>query len=156
MLTMNIVDQVQDDVMRRVLADFRARFAPNGRVVWVSESKTEPAHRSEEWLQGLRLSTAAVHELPNVVIRDAMRRRLWLVDVARLGRQMTGRRRDMLKRILPRSPAALLLVTAFENREQMRQLVSNDPWGTIAWFASEPDHLVHFDDNPDPDLLGSR
>ena len=153
---MSIADNIKDDVMRRVLRDFRPRFAPNGRMVWVCEGKVELAHRAKNWLQRLRVSSGAVEELPNVVIRDVTRRRLWLIDVAALGRQMTGRRRDTLKQILSRSGAALLFVTAFENRKQMRRLVLADPWGTIAWFASEPDHLVHFDDDSDPRLLGRQ
>ncbi|HUY91701.1 MAG TPA: BsuBI/PstI family type II restriction endonuclease [Pirellulales bacterium] len=150
---MRVTEQIQDDVARRVLTDFRPRYAPQGRVVWVSEGNAEPMQSSKTWLQGLRVSAAAEEELPNVVVRDSRRRRLWLVDVATLGRHMNAERRERLSRILRRSLATLLFLTAFENRRQMTRFILDAPWGTIAWFADEPAHLVHFDDHPDARLL---
>ena len=142
-----------NDLTRRVVADFCARFARHGRVLWVSEPDTEPIEDSKTWRRELCLSTAAVRELPNVVVRDSPPLRLWLIDVATLGRHMSVQRRRRLSHILRRSHAELLFLTAFENRPQMTEFIVEPPWGTIAWFADEPDHLVHFDDHPDPGRL---
>jgi hypothetical protein len=56
----------------------------------------------------------------------------------------------------------LIFVTAFESRVEFQQLTLDCPWGAAAWFADEPDHLVHFDyqaggslNEPD-DLLPNR
>ena len=38
----------------------------------------------------------------------------------------------------------------------MRRLILNDPWGSIAWFADEPEHFIHFEDDPNPGLLCRR
>lgn len=143
---MDIAAEVQDGVTRRVLAEFYPRFAPHGRVVWVSERLGETAYGSGDWLRSLQLSDDALAELPNVMIRRARRNDFCLIDVARLGRQMTVRRRDRLLRILRPLRSALLFITAFENRKEFQRLVVDCPWGTVAWFADEPDHLVVFDD----------
>ena len=38
----------------------------------------------------------------------------------------------------------VVFVIAFLNRKEFQRLVRAVPWGTVAWFAEEPDHMIHF------------
>lgn len=72
------------------------------------------------------------------------RNRIYLIDVARLGRQMTLEPRDALLRMFQGRPSDVVFVNAFLNRKEFQRLVRAAPWGTVAWFAEEPDHMIHF------------
>ena len=150
---MNNLVEVQDATMREVLSDFCPRFAPKGRTVWISENNSEPIYASTNWLRRSHFSRGVLDLLPNVVILDATCHRLWLIDVMTLGRQMTPQRRATLLQTLRRSRGYPLFVSALRDRRQFHRLLADCPWGTIAWFANHPGHLVHFDDDPRSALL---
>ena len=126
----------------------------SGRIVWLSEGGSKPAVSAAPCLRRMRLAPAALDQLPNIVIRDAKLHRLWLIDLPVLGRQMTTATRDVFKGILRNASERVLFANALENRRELASLDVDSLWGTVAWFADEPDHIVIFDDAVDPRLLG--
>lgn len=65
-------------------------------------------------------------------------------DVARLGRQITIERRDSLLRMLKVRARDVVFVNAFLNRKEFQRLVHAFAWETVAWFAEDPGHMIHF------------
>jgi hypothetical protein len=153
-MLMEIAKRVQNEFARRVLHEFPSRFAPFGRIVWLREGGLKPVVAAVHWLRKMRLSASAAEQLPNIVIRDAKLDRLWLVDVPALGCRMTSKTRDVLSGVLANASERLLFANALEKRRELPLLLDNSLWGTVAWFAEAPDHLVIFDDSPDLRLLG--
>ncbi|HQU41418.1 MAG TPA: BsuBI/PstI family type II restriction endonuclease [Pirellulales bacterium] len=150
----NAAELTQDDLAKRVLHDFCPRFAPLGRVVWLSDGGARAAHVDKRWLRRLRLSAADAAKLPNIIVDDPKPHRLWLIDLARSGHPTTAEKRAAMKASLRRADAHVLFVTALRNHRQFPRFISDALWGTVVWFADEPEHVVIFDDAPDPRLLG--
>jgi adenine-specific DNA-methyltransferase len=58
---------------------------------------------------------------------------------------MTNERCEVLNRVFRVSGFGLVLVNAFGSRRELQELFVELPWRTSAWFADEPDHMIHFD-----------
>ena len=134
-------------VAKSLVRDFMPRFAQLGEIVWSSVRGIEAANESNAWLRDLARSPAGVAELPSMVVRDKQQRRLWLIEIAARGRQLTTDRCNALRGSLARLPEHLLFLNGFKNRRALGRLVLDHFWGTMAWFADEPEHLVFFDDD---------
>lgn len=125
------------------------RFAPLGEIVWSSLPDVEAADGADDWIRDLDLSPASLKELPSLIVRDSEQGRLWLIEIATRGRPLTTDWLNFLKAILNKLPEHLLFLNAFENRREFGRVVGDLDdltWGTVAWTADEPDHLMHFDE----------
>ncbi len=131
-------------VTRAVLEEFRPRFFPQSRLVWVTENSETACHICEEGLAALQLEFAPRHQFPNIVLHDVMCGLVVLIDVAGIRGPMNASRRKRLKEILGGRGPGLILVSAFESRQELQILLREIPWGTSAWFADEPRHMIHF------------
>lgn len=150
---MRVAESVQSELARQVLHEFIPRFAPSGRLLWLFDGGLEPAFFAAQWIRRSRLSPAAVELLPNIVVRDSRLHRLWLIGLPELGRQITSEMRIALKDALKNTSERLLFTNVLNNRHQLSLFAGAPLWGTIAWFADEPDHMVVFDDAVNPWML---
>lgn len=142
---MSVEKPARRRMTKRLIRDFMPRFAPLGEIVWSSLPGIEPANEADAWLRDLALSPAGVEDLPSIMVRDRQHERLWLIEIAARGRQLTTDRCNTLKASLARFPEHLLFLNAFKNRRALARLVLDHSWGTMAWFADEPERLVFFD-----------
>ncbi len=97
----------------------------------------------------LGLKIEADKNLPDLILADvgSDQTLIVFVEVVATDGAMHQRRKEAVLALtdaagFPREHVAL--VTAYEDREGagFRKTVSHLAWGTFAWFASEPDHLV--------------
>jgi adenine-specific DNA-methyltransferase len=81
--------------------------------------------------------------LPDVVIAQVRIRRLILVDIFDFRGQLTVSRCNHLAECLAGSLWEIIMLNAFQSRDDL-DWTTGLPARTTAWFAEEPDHLVHF------------
>jgi hypothetical protein len=132
-------------VLRAVLKKFQPRFVPHGRVVWGGTVSDETLQGPRRRFSALGLCWPPSPEIPDVVIHDRTRRWLVLVDVAGRRGQLTAKRCESLKQMFHGSGLQLVLVNAFVSRRELQEFFIDCPWWTSAWFADEPEHMIHFD-----------
>jgi hypothetical protein len=130
-------------LFKEVLNAFCVRFTPSGRVLWVSDGN-DPIFASADALSDLGVSLSSARGLPSVVIYDILQKKLVLIDIAKLRGLMTSQRREALSRLFGGSEVELVFVNAFRDRREFQKLLTEPPWGTVVWFADEPDHMIHF------------
>ena len=131
-------------VVRAILMQFVPRFIPRGRVVWVSVHGGATSCIAPRRIAGLKFPPALPEVLPNVIIHDRTRRWLVLIDVASGRGRMNTQRCERLLSLFRGSRLILVFVSAFWERSEFRGLGNDFAWGIAAWFASEPDHMIHF------------
>ena len=136
--------RLSDRTRKAVVREFSPRFTRSGQLLWVSEGTAEPAQISASGLKKLGLGSLSSHELPNVLILDRKRRWLFLVDVAAIRGQVTVLRCEALKQVFQRCDLGFIFVSAYQHRAEFQSLGPNFAWGTSAWFADEPAHMLHF------------
>lgn len=141
---MTSADRIRDPVTKAVLAEFYPRFVPHGQVLWISGSNNRPADAASDGFADARLLLTPRLKFPNVVIRDRKRNWLVFVDVVKLRGQMSAGRCRVLKQVFRDCSLGLVFVWAFETRRELQVLNADFPRFTSAWFADEPEHIIHF------------
>ena len=134
----------QNPLMKLVVEEFCPRFVPGGTIVYLGESANKFAHLDANYLAELGIVLASADKIPDVVIHDARREWLVLVEVVTTAGPIDGKRRKELKALFENSKAGLVFVSAFDSRKSMQSFLGVISWETEVWVADNPDHLIHF------------
>jgi hypothetical protein len=148
----------QNPLIKTVIEEFCPRFVPGGIVIYIGDTENKFLHLDAVYLDRLGVAIPAPEKMPDVVIHDAARNWLLLIEAVTSAGPVDGKRRKELKTIFTGCKAGLVFVTAFTSREAMRSFLSQISWETEAWIAENPDHLIHFNGErflgPYPDVAG--
>lgn len=146
-------------ITKAVIEEFAPRFLNDPRVIWVSDSATKRPFRDAPLEHALEIRLDAAELLPDVVLvdllpegRDGQVLIVFVEVVASDGPMTTQRQRALLdllgtsRRRYKSSDAAF--VTAYLDRraDPARRTMPSLAWQSFAWFASEPDCLIHLRD----------
>lgn len=131
---------MDDTLIQGVVAAFVPRFAPGGKLVYVRGGN--PCDGTA--LQNLGMDIDLPESMPDLIFRDAARDWLFIVECASGKRLIDEMRLEELHRIFSQAKSGLVYVTAFPDRSAMASHPDHVAWGTHAWFADEPDHMIHF------------
>jgi hypothetical protein len=134
----------QNPLIKTVIEEFCARFAPGGTVIYIGDTENKFLHLDTVYLEGLGVAIPAPAIMPDVVIHDSRRNWLLLIEAVTSAGPVDGKRRKELKVLFSGCKAGLVFVTAFASREAMRSFLTQISWETEVWIADNPDHLIHF------------
>jgi len=137
--------QVVVALHKAIIEDFAAHWATGGVLVYASGSGEEPGTIDPDLLADLGIAADAYDKLPDVVLHDPLKNRLFLVESITSHGPVDEQRRVELARLFFGTHAHLILVTASPNRSMIAQYALDIAWETEAWAADEPAHLIHFD-----------
>jgi hypothetical protein len=110
----------------------------------VDEVGEDVAYKLPDVWGSLGLPSLPRPDLTNIVIYDEERHWLILIDVPRIRGQMNSKRYAILKHKFRGCGLSLVFVNAFKDRGELGDWLFDLPWQTAAWFAEEPDHMIHF------------
>lgn len=139
-------------IAQAVIESFAPRFLTAPAVLWLSESGNKVVMQDNALAQSLGLQIEADKTLPDLILADlgGDEPLLLFVEVVATDGAITERRRDAIWAMtdaagFPRSQIAFL--TAYQDRQSsgFKKTVAQLAWGSLAWFASEPEHLVRFE-----------
>ena len=137
----------------RVVMDFGPRFAPGSLLLYLGDAANKLLHLEEERLAQLGIPLTEHDKLPDVVLYDEERNRLFLIEAVTSHGPMSPKRVEELKETLKGCAATRIYVSAFPNFRQFKRHLDNIAWETEVWVAEIPDHLIHFDGDK---FLGSE
>ena len=136
-----------------VVEEFARRFLEEPAVVLISESARKATYRDLDLLGGIQLDLDVATALPDVILMDLRARppQLVFVECVVSDGPVDERRRSELEALALRSgfqAQNCAYVTAFQDRAAgiFRQTAAALAWGSFAWFATEPEHLLIFRD----------
>ena len=134
----------QNPLIKLVVEEFCQRFVPGGVVVYIGDTENKFEHMETDYLAGLGITLDSGAKMPDVVVHDARRDWLVLIEAVTTAGPVDGKRRKELKELFAQARAGLVFVTAFETRRSMQSFLSLISWETEVWVAEAPDHLIHF------------
>lgn len=135
---------IDDQITKSILTDFRTHFAVDGRVLWVPNGK-EDLGQPHAGPSDLRNDASLkLLDLPTIGIVDPQKGRLYLIDIGSVSGPMSADCVAVLRSIFTTADIRPIFVVAYASRAEYAELLSVPTWGTVAWFADEPNHLVHF------------
>lgn len=134
----------QNVLVEQIIHEFCPRFTPGGTPVYVGDTEEKYAYFNKAALEALGVKIDSHGKMPDVVVHDAKRNWLVLIEAVTSHGPVDGKRRDELKRIFAKSTAPLVFVTAFMDRSAMVRFLGDISWETEVWVADAPSHMIHF------------
>lgn len=134
----------QNVLIKQIIEEFGSRFAPGGRVLYVGDADEKWMVYEEADFAALGIRVDAHGKMPDVVLHDAARGWLFLVEAVMSHGPVDAKRRDELAVLFAGSTAGLVYVTAFLDRRTMMRYLPDISWETEVWVAESPSHLIHF------------
>ncbi|MEQ6280841.1 BsuBI/PstI family type II restriction endonuclease [Kluyvera huaxiensis] len=147
-------------IAKAVIEVFAPNFLKKPTVLWLSESGNKVIARDEVLAQALGLNIDASKALPDIILVDLGEDRtgsdmlVVFTEVVATDGPINRERKITLTRLAIDagfSEGNLAFLTAFIDRSAapFRKAIPELAWGSYAWFASEPDHLIDLrDDSP--------
>jgi hypothetical protein len=140
---------LSSEISKAVIEEFAARFLAQPGVIFLSESGNKVVARDNELAQAIGLRIQSDKNLPDIVLVDLGPKHplLVFVEVVATDGPIGETRKAALLQITEEAgfPAAhVAFVTAYLDRSAaaFKKTVDALAWGSLAWFMSEPDHLV--------------
>ena len=127
-----------------VVSGFGPRFAPGATLLYMGDAAHKLLYLDRERLDRLDIPLTEHDKLPDVVLYDEKRNRLFLVEAVTSHGPMSPKRVEELEAALKNCVATRLYLSAFPDFRQFKRHVSNIAWETEVWIAEIPDHLIHF------------
>ena len=131
------------DLIRAITEDFTPRFVPGSNLVYVRD--TPDIYFDSDRLGALGVQVDSDRKMPDVVLHDAERGWLVVVEAITSHGPVDHKRYAELSELFAGARAGIIYVTAFRSRSSMVPYLRDIAWHTEAWIADEPSHLIHFD-----------
>jgi len=134
-------------ITKAVIEEFAPRFLYSPTVLLLSESRKKIIDIDAVATKAIGLTVTPALLLPDVVLFDSVEddELLVFVEVVATDGPITEERRAALAALVPRfSEDRVAFVTAFSDRgaPAFRKSIGSLAWSSLAWFASEPDHVM--------------
>jgi type II restriction enzyme len=134
----------QDELVKKVIADFCSLYTPGGRVLSVSDTEEKWSYLDSDALTELGLAIEEHGKMPDVVVHHREKNWLFLIEAVGSHGPVSPKRRQELKELFAGSKAGIVYVTAFLDRRTMMKYFEDISWETEVWIAESPTHLIHF------------
>ena len=141
------------DISKAVIEVFAPTFLEKPGVITLSESGNKVVARDDELAKAIGLTIPADKNLPDIVLVDLgpAHPLLVFVEVVHTDGPVNDARKAALLKLAEKAGFAsqnVAFVTAFLDRGSatFRKTVGTLAWGSYAWFASEPERLIQFNE----------
>ena len=137
------------EITKAVVEVFAATFLTDPAVVFLSESGNKVVARDDELARSIGLTIQADKNLPDTILVDLgpAHPLLVFVEVVATDGPVSQRRKEALEELVAATgfPAEhVAFMTAYLDRSAgpFKKTVDSLAWGSYAWFAAEPEHLI--------------
>lgn len=127
-----------------IIEEFAPRFVPGAKLVYLGDTEKKNLVVDEKVAAELSIPITEHDKLPDVVLYDAKRKWLVLVEAVTSHGPMTPKRVHEFRQMFSQCPVQPVFVTAFPDFAEYRKNIKHIAWETEVWIAEIPDHLIHY------------
>lgn len=133
-----------NEVQAAVLKEFATRFAQASELLYIGDTSNKELFKDEDKLKILGISLDQHGKLPDIVLYDAKKNWLFLIEAVTSHGPISPKRLLELENLLTDCRLGKIYVTAFNDFIEFRKHINNIAWETEVWLVESPDHLIHF------------
>ena len=133
-----------NEVQVAIVEKFAPRFAKGAKLLYLGDTAKKDLYIDTKTLQELGIPIDQHSKLPDVVIYDAKRNWLFLIEAVTSHGPVSPKRIVELEKFLKDCPAGKVYVTAFPDFSEYKKHANNIAWETEVWLVEVPDHMIHF------------
>ena len=142
--TLNLSPGKHNKVQAAVVTDFAPRFAPNARLLYLGDTAKKNLFLDKKGLSKLNIKITDHDKLPDIVLYDAKRNWIFLIEAVTSHGPVSPKRIVELEQMLSNCKAGKIFVSAFPDFTEFRKHIKQIAWETEVWLADTPDHLIHY------------
>jgi len=133
-----------NELQAAVVNEFGPRFAPGATLLYLGDTERKKLVLDEAGFRSLGVAVSSRGKLPDVVLYDKSRGRLFLIEAVISHGPVSPKRYLELQEMLEGCTAGLVFVSAFPDFAAFKRSLDDIAWDTEVWLAEMPDHLIHF------------
>ena len=133
------------ELIRDIIEEFASRFVPGSLLIYVGDTGDKWIYFDSDRLTALGVRVDSHGKMPDVVLHDAERGWLVVVEAVTSHGPVDDKRYAELKELFAEAGAGIIYVTAFRSHASMARYLGEIAWATEVWIAEVPSHLIHFD-----------
>jgi type II restriction enzyme len=131
-------------VQAAVVEDFVPHFAPGASLVYLGDTAQKQLFVDNDILSELHIPLTEHDKLPDVLLYDRNRNRIFLIEAVTSHGPMTPKRVIEFKEMLSQCTKEIVFLSAFPDFIEFRKHLKEIAWETEVWISEIPDHLIHF------------
>lgn len=134
----------QSRLIKAIIEEFVPHYAKGSSILYVREEGEKWKFFDQEALRAIGMEEVIHGKMPDVVLHQPVKNRLFLVEAAINHGPIDGKRHAELAKLFNRCTACLLYVSAFPTQSELSPYVADISWETEVWFADEPAHMIYY------------
>jgi type II restriction enzyme len=142
-----------NQVQVAIVNQFASRFAKDSALLYLGDTAKKNLHVDTKTLKILGIPIDQHSKLPDVVIYDAHRNWLFLIEAVTSHGPITPKRILELEEFLENCKVGKVYVSAFPDFAEFKRHTADLAWETEVWIMEHPDHMIHFNGDK---FLGPR
>jgi|WetSurMetagenome_2_1015567.scaffolds.fasta_scaffold253775_1 type II restriction enzyme len=127
-----------------VIKEFASRYAPGSELLYVGDTANKDLYIDTKSLNALGIPISEHNKLPDVVLYDAKRNWLFLIEAVTSHGPVSPKRIFELEEMLKNCEAGRVYVSAFPDFKEFKKHSPDIAWETEVWLLDFPEHLIHF------------
>jgi adenine-specific DNA-methyltransferase len=136
-----------------IVQEFGPRFAPGAKLIYFGDTAKKTLVFDKKAFTRLGIPVSEHGKLPDVMLYDAKRGWLFLIEAVTSHGPVSPKRQLELVQLLEGCKAGKIYVTAFLDFATYKKFAKDIAWETEVWIAEMPSHLIHFNGDK---FLGPR
>jgi len=133
-----------NELQIRIINEFRNNFCKDSKVVYVGDTAHKMLHLNKKLLKKLGLQIKKHDILPDVVLIDEKKKRLYLIEAVTSHGPVSNKRLIELTKYFAPLKLKLIFVSAFPDFREFKRHVDDIAWETEVWLSEIPNHMIHF------------
>ncbi len=127
-----------------ILNNFRKYFCPNSEVLYVGDAANKMLYLNESLLKEINLEIRKHDILPDIVLLDKTKNRLYLIEAVSSHGPVSNKRLIELTEYFSKLKYKKIFVSAFPDFKEFKRHVNDIAWETEVWLSEIPNHMIHF------------
>jgi len=134
----------QNTLIRSIIEEFTPRFVKQPCILLLGDAANKEVLSNDIALAELGIKLASRGKAPDVLIYDAARDWLIIIEAVTSHGPIDQKRKNELSHIFASARPGIVFVTAFPTHKTFTRFHSAIAWETEVWIADTPDHMIHF------------
>jgi type II restriction enzyme len=133
-----------NELQAAIVTEFAGRFARGSSLLYLGDTAKKTLVLDEVTLKSIGVPITKHDKLPDVVLYDAKRKWLFLIEAVTSHGPVSPKRKVELEKVLANCKAERIYVSAFPDFKEFRRHIDDVAWETEVWIGENPDHMIHF------------
>lgn len=142
--TLKLSPGKHNEIQAAVIEKFAPLFAPGAWLLYLGDTAKKALHLDIRGFSDISVIVTEHDKLPDVVLHDKKRNRLFLIEAVTSHGPMTPKRVLELQVMFKECNIPLIYVSAFPDFAEFRKHLKKIAWETEVWIVDMPAHMIHF------------